>query len=115
MGKQARDKGRRGQREASELLRSRDWNVVETNAGTAVEDFVAIDPQGKAHSVEVKNTVSITTTHRAQAMAQAKARRLPWMLLSRVSGTTSWLVQRQGQRPAIWHSSADIEDAPDTQ
>lgn len=104
MGKASRDKGRRGQREAAELLRSRDWNPIETNSGTAVEDFVAIDQDGKAHAVEVKNTVSITTAHRTQAMTQAKARKLPWMLLSRIAGTSSWLVQRQGQRPAVWHN-----------
>lgn len=106
MSKASRDKGRRGQREAQALLTSRDWSVAELNAGTAAEDFIAVDRyNGQSYSVEVKNTVSITTAHRSQAMAQAKARRLPWMLLSKIAGTGSWLVQRQGHRPAVWHES----------
>lgn len=105
MAKASRDKGRKGQREAKNVLQDRDFNVIETNSGTSVEDFVAIDPDGKAWAVEVKNTVSITTAHRAQAMTQAKARRLPWMLLSKIAGTASWLVQRQSHRPAVWHES----------
>lgn len=110
MSKASRDKGRRGQREAQALLQSRDWRTAELNAGTAVEDMIATDPDGKAWAVEVKNTVAITTAHRAQAVAQGKARRLPWMLLSKIAGTSSWLVQRQGQRPAVWHESTTTED-----
>lgn len=110
MSKASRDKGRRGQREAQALLTSRDWRTAELNAGTAVEDMIATDPDGKAWAVEVKNTVAITTAHRQQAMTQAKARRLPWMLLSKIAGTSSWLVQRQGHRPAVWHESTTTED-----
>lgn len=99
----SRAKGRRGQQEASNLLRSRDWTVAELNAGTAAEDFVAVDPDGKAWSVEVKNTKSITTTHRDQAMRQAKVRKLPWLLISKIAGTSSWLIQRQGDKPVVWH------------
>lgn len=105
MSKASRDKGRRGQREAQELLKSRDWSVAELNAGTSAEDFIAVDQNGKSYSVEVKNTVAITTAHRAQAMAQAKARKLPWMLLSKIAGTSSWLVQRQAERPSVWHEN----------
>jgi hypothetical protein len=101
MSKASRDKGRRGQREASEMLRSRDWSVAELNGGTVAEDFIAVDPAGKAWSVEVKNTVAITVAHRTQAMAQAKARKLPWMLLSRISGTGAWLCQRQAETPVV--------------
>ena len=111
MSKASRDKGRRGQREAQALLTSRDWSVAELNGGTSAEDFIAVDRwDGKSYSVEVKNTVSITTAHRAQAMTQAKARSLPWMLLSKIAGTSSWLVQRQGHRPAVWHESTATED-----
>lgn len=99
----ARRKGRRGQQEASNLLRSRDWTVAELNAGTAAEDFVAVDSDGKAWSAEVKNTKSINTAHRDQAMRQAKARKLPWLLISKISGTSSWLIQRQGEKPVVWH------------
>lgn len=99
----ARAKGRKGQREANALLTSRDWSVAELNAGTAVEDFIAVDPNGKSWSVEVKNTAAITAAHRKQAQEQAKARRLPWLLISKIAGTSSWLVQRQGERPVVWH------------
>lgn len=99
----ARAKGRKGQREANALLTSRDWSVAELNAGTAVEDFIAVDPNGKSWSVEVKNTAAITAAHRKQAIEQSKARRLPWLLISKIAGTSSWLVQRQGERPVVWH------------
>lgn len=110
MSKASRDKGRRGQREVQALLKSRDFNVIETNAGTAVEDFITFDPHGKAWAVEVKNTMNIMIDHRRQAMAQAKARKLPWMLMSKIAGTTSWLIQRQGERPVVWHESTQTED-----
>ena len=110
MSKASRDKGRRGQRDAQDLLQSRDWSTAELNGGTAVEDLIAVSPDGKSYSVEVKNTVSITTAHRAQAMAQAKARKLPWMLLSKIAGTSSWLVQRQGERPVVWHEKHFADD-----
>lgn len=107
MAKASRDKGRRGQQQARELLTSRDWRCVEVNSGTAVEDFIAIDPQGVTWSVEVKNTVAITVEHRKQAMRQAEANRLPWMLLSHIAGTSSWLVQRKGEKPVVWSNKGD--------
>lgn len=109
MSKASRNKGRKGQREAQALLADRDYSVAELNAGSAVEDMLAVDSTGKTWSVEVKNTVAITTAHRAQAMAQAKLRKLPWMLLSKIAGTSSWLVQRQGMRPVIWHEAGGEE------
>lgn len=102
MSAASRNKGRKGQREAGELMRSRDWKVAELNAGTVAEDFIAVDPQGKSWSVEVKNTVAITEAHRKQAMTQAAKRRMPWLLVSKISGTSCWLVQRQGEKPVVW-------------
>ena len=85
------------------MLQGRDWSVAELNGGTSAEDFVACDlAAGKTYSVEVKNTVAITVAHRRQAMEQAKQRRLPWMLLSHIAGTSSWLVQREGDKPVVW-------------
>ena len=101
-GNATRNKGRRGQREAKLLLAERDWRFVEVNAGEADADILAIDQKGRTWCVEVKNTAAITTAHRAQAMKQAQAKRLPWMLMSKVAGTPCWLVQRQGVAPAIW-------------
>ena len=65
MSAASRNKGRRGQLEARDLLTSRDWSVAELNSGTAAEDFWACDlSTGKTYSVEVKNTVAITTADR---------------------------------------------------
>lgn len=103
MSKAQRDKGRRGQLEARELLQSRDWSVAELNSGTAMEDFWACDlANGKTYSIEVKNTVAITTAHREQAQTQAAKAKLPWLLMSKIAGTSSWLIQRQGERPVVW-------------
>lgn len=100
-----RSKGRRGQQEAHALLTARDWSVAELNSGTSAEDFWACDlATGRTFSVEVKNAVVITLAHRKQAMAQAAKARLPWMLMAKIAGTSSWLVQRQGERPVVWHT-----------
>ena len=101
-GKATRSKGRRGQQEFANLLRSLDWSVAELNAGTCAEDFIAVAPNGSAFAVEVKNCAVITQAHRQQAMRQAQARKLPWMLASKIAGTSSWLIQRQGDRPVCW-------------
>ena len=102
MSKASRNKGRKGQREAADLLRGRDWNVVELNSGTAAEDFVAIDPNGTMYSVEVKNTVSIDLAHKKQAMRQAAERKLPWLLVSKIADSSSWLIQRKSEKPVVW-------------
>lgn len=102
MSASERSKGRRGQLIAQQLLKSRDWAVAELNSGTATEDFIATDPDGNQWAVEVKNTKAITTEHRTQAMTQARSRKLPWMLMSHIDGTASWLVQRKGCRPVVW-------------
>ena len=108
----ARAKGRRGQQEARALLTSRDWSVAELTAGNATEDFWACElTTGKTWAVEVKNCAHITVAHRKQAMAQAAKSKLPWLLMSHIHGTSSWLVQRQGERPAVWHGDEMKETA----
>ena len=79
-----------------------DFVVHDLNAGLDSEDLVATDPYGVTWSVEVKNTMAITTAHRTAAMVRAKASRLPWMLMSKIAGTECWLVQRQAHRPVVW-------------
>ena len=108
-GKATRSKGRRGQTEALNLLRDRDWTVADLSAGVDSEDGLACDPEGNWYALEVKNCASITQAHRRQAMEQAKRRRLPWLLMSKIHGTSSWLVQRQGRPPIVWcnHREAD--------
>jgi len=112
-GKAARSKGRRGQQTAQRLFADRDWVVHELNAGTAVADFLAGDPDGKIWLVEVKNTAAITSAHRKQAMEQAARKRMPWLLISHIAGTSSWLVQRQGEDPVVWNESKLSRDAID--
>jgi len=107
----SRAKGRRGQLAARNLLNDRGWGVVELNSGTASEDLIATDQDGIVWSVEVKNTVSITKDHRLQAQKQAKERRSPWMLMSHIPGTRSWLIQRQNAKPCVWHEK-DSDDDP---
>jgi hypothetical protein len=108
MGKSQRDKGRRGQSTAENLLKDHDWSTIPVSAGVHAEDLVAVDPFGTTWSVEVKNCVVISVAHRQQAMAQAKARKLPWMLMSKIAGTGFWLVQRQGMNPVVWFEKSNL-------
>ena len=103
MGIASRRKGAKGQSIAADLLRGRDWVCDQITAGIAAADLIATDPDGKTWAVEVKNCASILPAHRKQAMEQGTKRRLPWMLLSKIAGSSSWLVQRKGERPAVWH------------
>ena len=103
MSKAQRDKGRRGQTSAERLLKDRDWTTDPITSGIKREDIIATDPDGVVWSVEVKNCASITFAHRVQAMEQARARKLSWMLMSHIRGSRCWLVQCQGRLPVIWH------------
>ena len=101
-GKSTRAKGRRGQSAAANLLRDRDWTVADLSAGTASEDLLATDLDGKTYAVEVKNTIDIRQSHVRQAQEQAALRKLPWMLMNKISGSRSWLVRRHGEQPWVW-------------
>jgi sugar lactone lactonase YvrE len=109
-GLATRNKGRRGQTEAINLLRERDWIVADLSAGVDCEDGLACDGDGNWWALEVKNTAAITQAHRKQAIDQAKKRRLPWLLMSKITGTGSWLIQRQGKRPVVWHNKGECSD-----
>lgn len=102
-GKATRNKGKAGEREAKALLASRDWIVHDLENGMQNADMLASDQNGIVWSVEVKNCASIQSAHRKQAMEQASRTRTRWMLLSKITGTSSWLVQRQNERPVVWH------------
>ncbi len=103
MGKPSRDKGRRGQTAAKDLLASRDWVVADLSAGIASEDILATDTDGSVWAVEVKNTVAITPAKfRRQAMEQAKKRRARWMVMAHIDGSSCFLVDRQGFNPVVW-------------
>ena len=111
-GRATRNKGRRGQQAAKRLLADRDWRVIEANAGEAEADMLAIDTLGKTWLVEVKNTAAITTAHREQAMRQAREKRLPWMLMSKIAGTSDWLIQRQNTICTTWLEKDGMLELP---
>lgn len=102
MGKMQRTKGRLGQQKARDLLAGRNWSVAELNSGKSAEDFIAIDPNGKAWSVEVKNTANMTMDHVRQARRQGKERRMPWLLMQHIHDSRFWLVRGQGLYPMLW-------------
>lgn len=104
-GKFSRNKGKRGERQAKDLLLSRDWIVSDLSDGLSNGDFLANDTNGNLYSVEVKFTVDICQKHRKQAQEQAKKRRANWMLMSHIPDTSAWLIQRQGHNPVVWSKS----------
>jgi len=32
---------------------------------------------------------------------------LPWLLMNKIAGSSSWLIQRQGMAPAVWGEKLD--------
>jgi len=106
-GRASRAKGSRGQCMAANLLRERDWIVDQITGGIVSHDLTATDADGRTWAVEVKNCAGILPAHKTQAMEQGKARRLPWLLMNKISGSSSWLVQRQGMAPAVWGEKLD--------
>lgn len=103
-GRMSRNKGARGQSEFKAMLLDRDWCVDTLTAGIASADLIATDAAGITWCVEVKNCAGILPSHKRQAMEQAKNRRIPWLLASKIAGSSSWLVQRQNELPTVWHS-----------
>lgn len=106
-GRASRTKGSRGQCMAANLLRDRDWMVDQITGGIVSHDLTATDTNGRTWAVEVKNCAGILPAHKTQAMEQGKARRLPWLLMNKIAGSSSWLIQRQGMAPAVWGEKLD--------
>lgn len=98
-----RRKGRDGRYKFRLLLEGRDWKTTTTTEGKPGEDLLATDPDGKVWAIEVKDVKIIDPKHRTQAMQQAKARRVRWMIANHISGTSTWLVQGQDRDPVVWH------------
>ena len=107
-GRMSRNKGARGQSEVEAMLLDRDWAVDTLSAGIQSADLIATDPQCRTWLVEVKNVAGILPAHKKQAIEQGKARRMPWLLASKIAGTSSWLVQRQNELPQVWHAKGNI-------
>jgi len=107
MGKQSRDKGKRGERAAKDLLTERDWTILaDTTAGLSTDDLVCQDPDGRVVSVEVKNTKMINVPAFV-SQARENAKKNPWLLLCKIAGTRAWLVMGKGRLPGIWHEQSD--------
>ena len=101
MSKNSRSKGRRGETEAKNLLRDRDWEVADLTAGVSSEDFWATDQNGVTWSVEVKNRKVINMREfRAQAVRNSGKK--PWMVMAKIEGLSEWLICRQGEKSQIW-------------
>lgn len=109
-GRASRAKGKRGQNAFEALLEKRDWVAAEVQAGKEAEDFLAVCPEGVTYAVEVKNTVATGPEHVKQAKEQARKRGkgVRWLLAWHIPCTSSWLIQRQGKRPALWHEADEI-------
>jgi Holliday junction resolvase len=103
-GRSNRRKGRATQCDAAKVLSERDWSVVETASGIKTEDMVATDPQGVTHSVEVKNHKLIDLAKfRTQAIEQAHRRKLPWLLMVKISGESgAYLVTGKHKPATVW-------------
>lgn len=102
-GLKSRRKGRRGETKAKHLLQDRNFTILaDTTAGISTDDLVAQDEAGAIWSVEVKTRRAIEPVKQS-GQARTNAGRNRWMLLAHIEGTSSWLVLRQAQRPAVWH------------
>lgn len=108
-GRMSRNKGARGQSEFKAMLLDRDWAVDTLSAGIQSADLIATDPQCRTWLVEVKNVAGIIPAHKKQAIEQGKARRMPWLLASKIAGSSSWLIQRQGELPQVWHAKGQCD------
>jgi len=99
----ARNKGRNGRALFIRMLGDRDWSADKSYDGIISDDIVVRDPNGKMYSVECKCTRTIdNVNHKKQARVQAKVRGAPWLLASKIYGTTYWLVQFQDRKPSLW-------------
>ncbi len=107
MGKAQRAKGRRGEAEAKHMLADRDYTILaDTSAGISSDDLVALSPEGRVVSVEVKNQKSINVpTFLKQCMDNAKKN--DWLLMCKIDGTSSWLVLAKNKRATVWHNKGD--------
>jgi hypothetical protein len=111
-----RNKGRDGRYKFRLLLESRDWVVSTTTEGKGGEDLLANDPDGVVWAVEVKDVKLIDPKHLVQAREQAKKRKARWFLANHLPGYgNSWLVQRQGYLPCVWHANCKTPEGDENE
>lgn len=74
-GRKSKAKGKKGESNATEFLRSNGWYIVDKQTqGLAGDDIFARSPEGKWYSVEVKNTNQWQPKFIGQAKCQARER-----------------------------------------
>lgn len=100
MGKFSRSKGKKAQAVAIELLKDRDFDVLEGNSGKATEDLWATK-DGKLYSVEVKDR-KLMDIFRWKKQAREQAKGKPWLLMCHIPSTSTWLIFFQGENPTLW-------------
>jgi hypothetical protein len=100
-GKASRDRGKRGEREAKLLLGDRDWLVDDLTDGVDCADFLALHPNGKTYSVEVK-ACRIINVPAFKAQAKRQAGKRPWLLMAKLDGSHAWLVCGTDIRYDVW-------------
>jgi hypothetical protein len=110
----SRSKGKRGERKAAELLADNEYNILantgdgnilaNTGDGVECEDFIVQCPSSNIYSAEVKNRKIINmAAFRKQASANARKKKLLWLIMAKIEGSSSWLIWRQNERPVVWH------------
>ena len=104
-GRKSRSKGKKGEREARNILADRDWLLLANLAdGDEVEDMIVKCPKDIVYSVEVKNRKLVDIVKfRSQAKTNADKKKLPWMLMIKLESTSSWLIMRKSCKPVVWH------------
>ena len=105
MSKANRDRGKRGEKAARELLADRDWVILANTAdGSKVEDMIVNSPDGKIYSVEVKNTKQINIPAvLKQSRENASKKKLDWMIMCKIDQSSSWLIWMKYEQPKVWN------------
>jgi len=115
MGRSERNKGKRGQSEALDVLTERGYAIAELSAGRACEDLYGMDPHGNAVAIEVKNTAATRwAATRTQARDQARRRGCSWLVMHRVPGHPyTFVVEGADMRPVVWRGAGNASRCSD--
>ena len=106
----SRTKGKVGELAVRHMLENRDYEVDSTRCGMETDDMIATK-DGTSWSVEVKRTkLTNWMKYIAQAQKQANDRKMPWMLVIHIPGTSSHVVLRKSKRPIVWTENKALRD-----
>lgn len=112
MSKKSRTKGRQGESAAKMLLKDRDWIIIaDCTSGIDTADLIAEKSFVGIYCIEVKCRKLINMPEfRKQARQNAKKIKKKWMLMVKIEGSSSWLVEMQDHPKnyiTIWHDKKD--------